>query len=81
MNRELVAREERRRRRRNLQGLATIALWGAGCCLLYLAWSVTQALPEPVGNAVSTAVYLVTFFYIFACWPIQSLVERLFDVR
>jgi hypothetical protein len=78
MNRELVAEEQRRRRLRSLQGLAAIALWGVGCGLLYLGWSFTQALPPPLGDALSTAVYLITFFYIFAFWPIQSLVERLF---
>ncbi len=81
MDRELVAKEERRRRLRTLQGLAAIALWGVGCCLLYLAWHLTQELPPPVNDALSTAVYLVTFFYIFAFWPIQSLVERLFEGR
>jgi hypothetical protein len=81
MNRELAAKEERRRRLRNLQGIAAIALWGSGCYLLYLAWSLTQALPPPLDAALSTAVYLITFFYIFAFWPIQSLVERLFDAR
>lgn len=81
MNRELVAREERRRRLRNLQGIAALTLWGTGCYLLHLAWSLTRALPPPLDDALSTAVYLITFFYIFAFWPIQSLVERLFDAR
>ena len=77
MDPELVAKEERRRRRRSLQGIAAITLWGVGCYLLYLAWYLTQALPSPANDALSTAVYVVTFFYIFAFWPIQSLVERL----
>ena len=76
---ELAAKEARQQRRRSLQGIAAIALWGAGCCLLYLAWSLTQALPPPFGNVLCTVVYLLTFFYIFAFWPIQSVVERLFD--
>ena len=50
-------------------GITASALWGAGCSLL----------PLPIGHALSTAVYLMTFFYVFAFWPIQSLVERLFD--
>jgi hypothetical protein len=41
----------------------------------------TQALPPPFDTALGTAVYLITFFYIFAFWPIQSLVERLLDAR
>jgi hypothetical protein len=64
-----------------VQGITAIGLWGAGCCLLYLAWSLTQGLAPPLGHTLSTAVYLTTFFYIFAFWPIQSLVERLFDGR
>ena len=78
MNRELAAEEERRRRLRNLQALAAITLWGAGCGLLYLASRLTQTVPPPLNDGLSTAVYLMTFFYIFAFWPIQSLVERLF---
>jgi hypothetical protein len=81
MNRRLVAAEARQRRLRTLQGITGIALWGAGCCLLYLAWSLAQVLAPPIDHALSTAVYLMTFFYIFAFWPIQSLVERLFDGR
>ena len=77
----LVAREKRARRRRNLQGIAALALWGAGCYLLHFAWQFTQELPPPANDALSTAVYLVTFFYIFAFWPIQTLVERLFEGR
>ena len=81
MDHELAAKEERRRRLRNLQGMAAITLWGSGCYLLHVAWSFTRALPPPLDDALSTAVYLITFFYIFAFWPIQSLVERLFRVR
>lgn len=81
MNRELVAEEARRRRLRNLQGMTAIALWGGGCYLLHLAWSLSQGLPPPLDDALSTAVYLITFFHIFAFWPIQKLVERLFDGR
>jgi hypothetical protein len=76
---ELAAGEARQQRRRSLQGIAAIALWGAGCYLLYLASSLTQALPSPLGDILRTVVYLLTFFYIFAFWPIQSLVERLFE--
>jgi hypothetical protein len=50
---------------------------GTGCYLLHLAWSLTRALPPPLDDALSTAVYLIAF-YIFALWPFQSLVERLF---
>ena len=81
MNRSLAAEEERLRRLRNVQGLAAIALWGAGCGLLHLAWGVTRALPPPLDDALSTVVYVITFFYILAFWPIQSLVERLFAGR
>ena len=81
MNRELAAEEERRRRLRNVQGLAAIALWAAGCGLLHLVWSTARALPPPLDDALSTAVYVITFFYILAFWPIQTLVERLFDGR
>jgi hypothetical protein len=76
MDHELAVNEERRRRLRNLQGLGAIALWGTGCYLLHFAWSITQALPSPLNDALSTAI-----FYIFAFWPIQSLVERLFKGR
>jgi hypothetical protein len=81
LTRELAAEEERRRHLRNMQSILAIGLWGAGCCLLYLAWSLTQMLSPPFNDGLSTAVYLVTFFYIFAFWPIHSLVERLFAGR
>ena len=81
MDHELAAKEERRRRLRNLQGMAAITLWGSGCYLLHVAWSFTRALPPPLDDALSAAVYLITFFYIFAFWPLQSLVERLFRFR
>jgi apolipoprotein N-acyltransferase len=81
MDHELAVNEERRRRLRNLHALTAIALWGIGCYLLHFAWSITQALPSPLNDALSTAVYLITFFYIFAFWPIQSLVEWLFKGR
>jgi hypothetical protein len=48
MNRELAAKEERRRRLRNLLRSAAITLRGTGCCLLYAAWSLTQAPPPPL---------------------------------
>jgi hypothetical protein len=61
--------------------MTAIALWGGGCYLLHLACSLTQARPPPPDDAASTAVYLITFFYIFAFWQIENLVERLFDDR
>lgn len=76
-----MAEEERRRRLRSIQAMAAIALWGAGCCLLYLAWNISQALPPPFDDGLRTALYLVTLFYIFAFWPIHNLVERLFAGR
>ena len=80
MDVELVAKEARRRRLRSMQGLAAITL----------GRRVLPALPrlEPHGGTapaarrrLRTAVYLMSFFYVFAFWPIQSLVERLFDAR
>jgi hypothetical protein len=56
MDRELVAKEERRRRLRNLQAMAAITLGAAGCYLLHFAWSIAQALPSPLNDALSTAV-------------------------
>jgi len=81
ISRALAAAEERRQQLRSAKGIAAIALWAAGCWLLYLGWRLAQSLPPPLGDGLSTAVYLVTFFYIFAFWPIHGLVERLFAGR
>ena len=76
--RELIARERRRRRNRDAEAMLALALWSAGAWLLYLAWEASAILAEPLNDLVGTAVYLVTFFYLFAIWPILVGVERLF---
>jgi hypothetical protein len=78
MNPELFARERRRQRRRDLKSALGLAIWGAGCCLLYLAWHARTSWSETHADAIGTALYLVTFFYLFAFWPIHAAVERLF---
>jgi hypothetical protein len=78
MNRELYALERRRERRRDLQALLALAIWGGGCYLLYLAWHARTGWSERYADAIGIAVYLVTFFYLFAFWPIQAAVEALF---
>ena len=78
MNRELYALERRRQRKRDLEAALGLALWGGGCYLLYLAWHARTAWSEAHADAIGTAIYLVTFFYVFAFWPIQAAVERLF---
>ena len=78
MTPEFYRRERRLERLRNLRALLALAIWGGGCWLLHLAWDLRLHLPEPYHDAIGTAVYLVTFFYIFAFWPIHSLVDRLF---
>jgi hypothetical protein len=64
--RELAAKERSRRRVRDAEATLALALWGAGGWLLYLAWTASATLPEPLNDLVGTAVYLVTFFYLFA---------------
>jgi hypothetical protein len=78
MNRELHALERRRQRTRDLKAALGLALWGGGCYLLYLAWHARTAWSEAHADAIGTALYLVTFFYLFAFWPIHAAVERLF---
>lgn len=78
MDREFYAREQRRQRTRDSKAVAALALWGGGCYLLYLAWNASAVLAEPLNDLVGTAIYLVTFFYLFAFWPILALVDRLF---
>lgn len=78
MNRERYAEEEWQRRARNTRALIALALWSAGCGLLYLGWNATQVLAFPGRNVLATILYLITFFYVFAFWPIHSLVERLY---
>jgi hypothetical protein len=78
MNRELYALERRRQRRRDLKAALGLAIWGAGCWLLYLAWHARTSWSETHADAIGTALYLVTFFYLFAFWPIHAAVERLF---
>ena len=81
MNRELYALERRRERTRDLKAALGLAIWGAGCGLLYLAWHARTAWSEPYANAIGMALYLVTFFYLFAFWPIHAAVEKLFGAR
>ena len=78
MNHELYALERRRQRRRDLKAALGLAIWGAGCWLLYLAWHARTSWSETHADAIGTALYLVTFFYLFAFWPIHAAVERLF---
>jgi hypothetical protein len=78
MPRELIARERRRRRIRDAEAILALALWSAGGGLLYLAWTASATLAEPLNDVIGTAVYLVTFFYLFAIWPILSGLDRLF---
>ena len=78
MNRELYALERRRQRRRDLKALLALTIWGSGCCLLYLGWQARANFSEAHADAIGTAIYLVTFFYLFAFWPITTAVDRLF---
>jgi len=78
MDRAFYAREQRLQRTRDAKAVLALALWGGGCYLLYLAWTASAALAEPLSDVVGTAIYLITFFYLFAFWPILALVDRLF---
>ena len=78
MNRELYALERRRQRTRDLKAALALAIWGSGCYLLYVAWHARTGWSEPYADAIGTALYLVTFFYLFAFWPILTAVEKLF---
>ena len=81
VNRELAAKEERRRRLTQSAGNCGDHAVGYRVLPALPRLELTQALPPPLADALGTAVYLITFFYIFAFWPIQSLVERLLDAR
>ena len=78
MNRELWAEEQRLRHARDRSALLALTLWGVGGYLLYLSWRTAEALPPPWGSIALTGIYLVTFFYVFAFWPILVAVEKLF---
>jgi hypothetical protein len=78
MNRELWAEEQRLRHARDRAAVLALALWGAGGYLLYLAWRTAETLPDRWGDIAVTGIYLVTFFYVFAFWPILVAVEKLF---
>jgi len=77
MNRELFALERRRQRRRDLKAALALAIWGGGGYLLFVAWHARTGWSEPYANAIGTALYLVTFFYLFAFWPILTAIEKL----
>ena len=62
----------------DLKAALGLAIWGSGCYLLYLAWHARTGWSEPYADAIGTALYLVTFFYLFAFWPIHAAVEKLF---
>jgi hypothetical protein len=76
MNRKLWAEEQRLRHARDRSALLALLLWGIGGYLLYLSWQSAAALPHPWGNITLTGIYLVTFFYVFAIWPIPVTVEK-----
>ena len=76
--RELIARETRRRRIRDAEAILALALWGARRLPALSRLGGERDLPEPLNDLVGTAVYLVTFFYLFAIWPILSGLDRLF---
>ena len=78
MNREFYALERRRQRRRDLKAALALAIWAGGCYLLYVAWHARISWSERYADAIGTALYLVTFFYLFAFWPILTAVEKLF---
>jgi hypothetical protein len=78
MNRKLWAEEHRLREARDRSALLALLLWGVGAYLLYLGWRAAEALPLPWGNITVFGIYLVTFFYIFAFWPILVAVEKSF---
>jgi hypothetical protein len=78
MNRKLWAEEHRPRDARDRSALLALLLWGVGAYLLYLGWRAAEALPLPWGNITVFGIYLVTFFYIFAFWPILVAVEKSF---
>jgi hypothetical protein len=78
MNRKLWAEEHRLRDARDRSALLALLLWGVGAYLLYLGWRAAEALPLPWGNITVFGIYLVTFFYIFAFWPILVAVEKSF---
>jgi hypothetical protein len=77
MNHELWAEEQHLRQARDRAALLALALWGVGGYLLYLAWRAAEALPDRWGEIALTGIYLVTFFYVFAFWPILVAVEKL----
>ncbi len=78
MNPNLCAPEQRLRHTRDRSALLALALWAVGAYLLYLSWQTAKALPPPWSAIAVTGIYLVTFFYVFALWPIAIAVEKLF---
>jgi hypothetical protein len=78
MNRELCAEQQRLQHARDRTALLALSLWGGGCYLLYLGWRATAALPDRFGDIAVIGIYLVTFFHVFAFWPILIAVEKLF---
>jgi len=76
MNRELWAEEQRLQHARDRAALLALSLWGGGCYLLYLGWRAADGLPGPWSDIAVTGIYLVTFFYVFAFWPILVVVEK-----
>jgi hypothetical protein len=78
MNRELRTEELRLQHARDRAALLALSLWGVGGYLLYLGWRAAEALPDRWGDIAVTAIYLVTFFYVFAFWPILVAIEKLF---
>jgi RsiW-degrading membrane proteinase PrsW (M82 family) len=70
--------ERQRQRRRTLRAVLALGIWALGAGLLFLAWDLRTAFQPPLDDLVGTAIYLVTFFYIFALWPISLLVDRVF---
>lgn len=81
MNHAAYRLERRRQRARTFRAALALAIWAAGAYLLYQAWELRTRFAPPMDDVVGTATYLVTFFYLFAFWPISIGVERLLGSR
>jgi hypothetical protein len=78
MDRKLWAEEQRLRHARDRSAALALLLWAVGGYLLYLSWRAAEAFPPPWSAIALTGIYLVTFFYVFAFWPILIAVEKMF---
>ena len=64
--------------RQNIRLVITIAVWGVGASVVFLAWEWQKTIPGGLGEFLAFIIYIVAFFYVFALVPIRIWIDHIF---